>query len=178
MAKVRPILIQIWEDPDFQEFSIQEKLIFIFIFTNDKVTQSGVYQLTYKDVFDKTGVSKVEVKKAILETFSRKVVYDPKNSLIWVKNYLRHNSTSKNPCNVMRSVLNSYKSTKRSDIWGGYWEYNGELIDGLIKKSKSLQRKLADGKIILPESLIKSLPTLEQYISKCSLRVAEDLISK
>lgn len=178
MAKVRPILIQIWNDPDFQEYTVSEKLVFIFIFTNDITTESGVYQLTYKDVFDKTGVPKSEVKKAILETFSKKVAYDTKNSIIWVKNYLRHNCINKNPCNVIRSVLNNFKATKRSPVWDEYWKYNGVLIEELVKKSNSLQHKLADGKIILPDSLIKALPTLDQYIDKPSLRVAEDLISK
>ena len=54
----------------------------------------------------------------------------------------------------------------------------GDLIEELVKKSNSLQRKLADGKIIMPDSLIKALPTLDQYIGKPSLRVADDLISK
>ncbi len=171
MAKVRPILIQIWSDPDFQDYNIQEKLVFIFIFTNDIATQSGVYQLTFKDIFDKTGVSKKDVKEIITKSFQKKVVYDSKNSVIWVKNYLRHNSINKNPCNVIRSVLNDYKATKRSHVWNGYWEHNGHLIEELIKKSCSLQKKLKDTKIILPESLIKSWPTLDQYISKTSLRV-------
>ncbi len=177
MAKVRPILIQIWNDPDFQEYNIQEKLVFIFIFTNDLASESGVYQLTYKDVFDKTGVSKKEVKEIITKSFLEKAIYDPTNSFIWVKNFLKHKCVG-NPCNVIQSILNDYKATKRSPVWDGYWEYNGDLIEELIKKSKSLQWKLADGKILLPDSLIKALPSLKQYIGKCSLRVAEDLISK
>jgi len=170
MAKVRPILIQIWDDPDFQEYSKEEKLVFIFLFTNKKASESGVYQLTYKDVFDNTGVPKSEVKKIIHESFAKKTVYDSKNSFIWVKNFLKHNCVG-NPCNVIQSILNDYKATKRSPVWDGYWEYNRELIEELVKKSKSLQRKLSDGKILLPETIIKTLPNLAQYIDKPLLRV-------
>lgn len=177
MAKVRPILIQIWEDKDFQNFTVSEKLIFISLFTNKDVSESGVYYVTFKTITNLTDVPTSEVKKAILETFSKKIVYDSKNSFIWVKNFLKHNCVG-NPCNVIQSILNDYKATKRSPVWDGYWEYNQDLIEGLVKKSKSLQRKLADGKILLPDSLIKSLPSVGQYIGKCSLRVAEDLISK
>ncbi len=175
MAKKRPILIQIWNDPHFQEYNISEKLVFVFLFTNDKATQSGVYQLTYKDVFDKTGVSKNDVKEIITKSFQEKVAYDSKNSIIWVKNYLRHNSVNKNPCNVISGVVNDYKTTKRSTVWDGYWDHNGYLIEELVKKSKSLQNKLAEGKILLPEPLIKTWPTLDQYINKTSLRVAQDI---
>ncbi len=178
MARSRPILIQIWNDPDFQEYNIQEKLVFIFIFTNEIATQSGVYQLTFKDVFDKTGVSKNDSKEIIIKSFQKKVVYDQRNSIIWVKNYLRHNCINKNPCNVIRSILIDYKATKRSSAWKGYWEYNGDLIESLVKKSCSLQKKLSDGKIVLPDSLIKTCSSLDQYINKTSLRVAQDLISK
>ena len=177
MAKVRPILIQIWEDKDFQNFTVPEKLIFISLFTNKDVSESGVYYVTFKTIKNLIDVPTLEVKKAILETFSEKIVYDPKNSFIWVKNFLKHNCVG-NPCNVIQSILNDYKATKRSSVWDGYWEYNGDLIEELIKKSNSLQRKLVDGKIILPDSSIKSLPNLKQYIDKCSLRVAEGLISK
>lgn len=174
MAKVRPILIQIWNDPHFQEYSISEKLVFVFLFTNDFATESGVYQLTFKNILDGTGVSRKEISEAILNTFRKKVVYDSKNSIIWVKNFLKHNCIG-NPCNVIRSILIDYKSTKRSSAWEGYWEYNGHLIEGLIKKSDSLQKNLIDGKIVLPEPLIKAWPSLGQYMGKCSLRVAEDL---
>lgn len=177
MAKVRPILIQIWEDEDFQNYTVTEKLLFISLFTNKNVTESGVYHITFKTIKNLTDIPLIDVKKTILETFSKKVVYDPKNSLIWVKNFLKHNCVG-NPCNVVRSILIDYKATKRSIVWDGYWEYNGYLIEELVEKSKSLQKKLAEANIILPEPLIKSLPSLSQYIAKCSLRVAEDLISK
>jgi len=173
MARSRAILIQIWNDPHFQEYTITEKLVFLFLFTNEKATQSGVYQLTYKDIFDKTGVSKSDVKEII--TNHKKIVYDPKNHIIWVKNYLKHNSVNKNPCNVVSAVVNDYKTTKRSPVWDGYWEHNGNLIEELIKKSASLQKKLADGKIVLPKPLIKAWPTLDQYINKTNLRVAQDI---
>lgn len=177
MAKVRPILIQIWEDEDFQNYTVTEKLLFISLFTNKNVTESGVYHITFKTIKNLTDIPIRDVKKVILETFSEKVVYDPQNSVIWVKNFLKHNCVG-NPCNVIRSILNDYKATKRSIVWDGYWKFNGYLIEEMVEKSKSLQNKLADGNIVLPVILIKSLPILDQYIGKCSLRVAEDLISK
>ena len=173
MARSRAILIEIWNDPHFQEYTIPEKLVFLFLFTNDKATQSGVYQLTYKDVFDKTGVSKNDVKEIITKSFLKKVVYDQKNSIIGVNIYLRHNSVNKNPCNVVAGVVNDYKTTKRSTVWEGYWNHNGYLIEELVKKSKSLQNKLAEGKIVLPKPLIKAWPTLDQYINKTRVRVAQ-----
>ena len=175
MAKVRPILIQIWEDEDFQNYTVTEKLLFISLFTNKNVTESGVYHITFKTIKNLTDIPIKDVKKAILETFTEKVVYDSKNSLIWVKNFLKHNCVG-NPCNVVRSILIDYKATKRSIVWDGYWEFNGHLIEELIKKSASLQNKLAESKIIFPEQLIKTWPTLEQYINKASLTLAQDLV--
>ena len=175
MAKVRPILIQIWEDEDFQNYTVTEKLLFISLFTNKNVTESGVYHITFKTIRNLTDVPIKDVKKSVLETFSKKVVYDSQNSLIWIKNFLKHNCVG-NPCNVVRSILIDYKATKRSNVWDGYWEHNGYLIEELVEKSKSLQDKLLAAKIVLPEVLIKSCPILEQYINKASLTLAQDLV--
>ena len=148
MANYRPILVQIWKDPHFQEFTISEKLIFIYLFTNESVTESGVYRLTFKTITDMTDVKKSKVEEAILETFKKRIAYDPENSMIWVKNFLRYNGHGK-PNLLVRSILNDYKVSKKSNVWEGYWEHNSDCIEKLINKSAGLQRDIIDRLIVI-----------------------------
>jgi len=170
MANYRPILVQIWKDPDFQEFTISEKLIFIYLFTNESVSESGVYRLTFKTIKNITDVPIPTIERAITETFKKRIVYDQENSIIWVKNFLRYNGHGK-PTLLIRSILNDYKASKKSNVWGGYWEYNCDPIEKLIIKSAGLQREIIDRFIVFPEETISYLPKVSQLLGNSKLSV-------
>ena len=170
MANYRPILVQIWKDPHFQDFTISEKLIFICLFTNESVTESGVYRLTFKTIRNLTDVPMPSVKEAILNTFKKRIVYDQENSIIWVKNFLRYNGHGK-PNLIIRSILNDYEASKKSNVWDGYWEYNCGCIEKLINKSAGLQRDIIDRLIVFPKETVSYLPIVNKLLGNSKLSV-------
>ena len=56
MANYRLLHKSIWTDPDFQEYSSQGKLIFIYLCTSGKTTESGIYPVTPKSIATDTDI--------------------------------------------------------------------------------------------------------------------------
>ena len=48
MSKYKPLYSNLWNDPDFENFTVEQKLIFIFLITNSGVEKSGIYKITNK----------------------------------------------------------------------------------------------------------------------------------
>ena len=71
MAKYRSIHQKIWTDPDFQDYSANGKLIFIYLCTNASTSESGIYAITPKTISDETGIEKEKVSSVADETKER-----------------------------------------------------------------------------------------------------------
>ena len=56
MSGYRPIYKRIWKDPDFQELSAEDKLLFIYLCTNEMTSESGIYPVTAKTIIYETGL--------------------------------------------------------------------------------------------------------------------------
>jgi hypothetical protein len=163
MAEQRQIYVRIWDDPDFEEYPPDGKLIFIHLITNKHVTASGVYPYTFKKIHDKTGIEKAEVMKLINGPLSRCVHYDHKYHLIWVKNRLKYNPSG-NPCVMIRSILNDYRKLRRSEIWDEYWEYNRKRLEKMIDKSEKLKTEISTYQVIMPDKLVESSLKVRQWL--------------
>lgn len=48
MSKYKPLYSSIWNDKDFENYSTEKKLLFIFLITNNLVEKSGIYQISVK----------------------------------------------------------------------------------------------------------------------------------
>ena len=92
----RQIHTQIWKDDWFMELEADEKLLFIYLFSNENTTLAGIYKLNLKVAAFETGLP-IERIKVIIESFARagKVVYA--SGIIWVVNLMRYNATSQSP---------------------------------------------------------------------------------
>lgn len=171
MAKQSPIQFSIWDDPDFEEFKPYDKLIFLHLITNKRLTKSGIFLYTFKAISDKTGIEKSEVKEIIQGSLKKSVEFDEKYSLIWVKNRLKYNIVG-NPKVILRTILKDYHATKRSNLWEQYWEYNREHIECLINKSEKLKRDICAFKIILPDRLQECSSTIRQLLLNSKLIIS------
>jgi hypothetical protein len=74
-----------WKDPWFEQLSIKAKLLFIYLWTNDICTQSGVYCISPRRVEFESGL---EASK-ILPELSIKVRWFEEQSIVWVMNFFR-----------------------------------------------------------------------------------------
>ena len=91
MAKYRPILCAIWDDPDFQDYSPDAKLLFLYLCTNRRTTESGIYPITIKTIQNETCIKKETIKK-LLTNGLKNVSYDFDNSFVFVHRFMNYNS--------------------------------------------------------------------------------------
>jgi hypothetical protein len=92
MAEFRNIHTRIWKDNWFSELETDEKLLFIYLFSNERASVCGMYELPMKYIVFETGISADRVSE-ILNRFSAagKVYYQ--NGIVWVVNLKRYNDS-------------------------------------------------------------------------------------
>lgn len=93
MAKFRTVKSSFWTDSKVVEvFSPEDKYFFLYLLTNPKATQLGIYEFVPKLVAFDMGYS-VEAIKVLLDRFENKygvIKYSKETGEIAIKNYLLH----------------------------------------------------------------------------------------
>lgn len=84
-------------DQWFGELSPAHKLLFIYLFTNERASVSGLYELPLRVIQFETGLDAEQIRSG-LETFASadKVHYDWSASVVWVRNMWKYQG-SKSP---------------------------------------------------------------------------------
>lgn len=72
-----------WQDVWFEQLEPQGKLLFIYLWTNDVVTQSGCYRISKRRIEFETGIPFEE----IIPKLSKKVTWYPDEQIVWVKKF-------------------------------------------------------------------------------------------
>lgn len=94
MANFRMIQTSTWEDEKFQEdFSPEDRLMWLCLLTNPKTTQTGIYKITMKQLEYYSGFSK-ETSKIILDRFINKhnlVKYNDETRELCILNWGKFN---------------------------------------------------------------------------------------
>lgn len=93
MAGYRQIHTQIWKDEWFIELSPEEKLLFIYLFSNDLASISGIYRIPLTVIANESGLSKTFIQQA-LKKFEQqqRVVYD--EGTMWVVNMMKYHQSA------------------------------------------------------------------------------------
>lgn len=92
MAEFRNIHTRIWKDEWFTDLEVDEKLLFIYLFSNQQASVCGMYELPIKFISFETGIDKDRVIE-ILNKFSTagKVHYE--DGVVWVVNLNKYNNS-------------------------------------------------------------------------------------
>jgi uncharacterized phage protein (TIGR02220 family) len=110
MSKSRTIHTKVWTDTWFENLDVKQKLLFIYLLTNDKTNMLGIYEISLRKISFDTGLSNDEISK-ILDQFSKdnKIFY--KENHIILSNFLKHQSY--NP-NMKKSALMVYNELPKA----------------------------------------------------------------
>jgi len=92
MADFRNIHTRIWTDAWFSELQPDEKLMFIYLFSNPNASVCGMYEMPKRNISLDTGISLDRVSE-ILNKLSAagKVFYE--NGIVWVVNLKKYNDS-------------------------------------------------------------------------------------
>lgn len=112
MAIYRQIHIDFWQDEMVVELSAEDKYFFLYLMTNNKTTQSGVYRINRRIMAFDLGWDLSQVDK-LLERFVKygRINYNAEYNEIMVKNWLKYNkATSPKVAKVIDRELKDIKT--------------------------------------------------------------------
>ena len=93
MAVQRYISSSFWSDDWVDSLNIKEKLVYLYLLTNDSTSICGVYKLTIKRIKDDTGVLREEIREILQKFTDDKKAYYVDEYII-LPNWLKHQHLS------------------------------------------------------------------------------------
>jgi hypothetical protein len=117
-----------WTDPWFQQLELEQRYLFIYLWTNEHCNQAGLYQITIATLAFETKLSAEQLPE-LLESLKPKVQWYPDDNLIWVRNFLRRQAKSSKFIIAATKSLNGARIPE--EIRNDFEAYNEELFRGI-----------------------------------------------
>ena len=95
MAVYRQIHVSFWQDDFVLELTPEEKYFYLYLMTNSKTSQCGIYELPKKVMEFETGYNRETVEKLLQKFIDYgKISYECANNELFLRNWMRHNMNS------------------------------------------------------------------------------------
>ena len=95
MAIFRKIHTSFWGDSFIQDLTPEQKYFFLYLLTNDKTKQCGIYEITLRQMCYDTGYNDETVKKLLDFFISKgKIRYSEKSKEVALSNWLKYNDST------------------------------------------------------------------------------------
>lgn len=149
MAIYRPVHVTFWQDPKvIEEMTPEDKLFYLYLITNPKTTQTGIYQITKKQMSFELGYS-IESINALMDRFEnhhKTIVYNKETRELAIINWGRYNfPRAGTPIeNCVKKELSEVKDKELIKIVGERVENNKirDIFESFITDSRD---ELRDG---------------------------------
>jgi hypothetical protein len=95
MAVFRKVHCSFWSDPFIADLNQQRKLFYLYILTNERTKQCGIYEISKKQISYDLGYS-IDIVSNLIEYFSKigKIKYNETTKELAVKNWLKFNGST------------------------------------------------------------------------------------
>lgn len=107
MAIFRKIHTSFWSDPFIQDLDNDHRLFYLYLLTNEKTKQCGIYEISKKQIAFELGYSIDKVSKLLAYFIkSGKILYSEETKEVALKNWIKYNgSTSPKVVSCIKSEL-------------------------------------------------------------------------
>lgn len=137
MAVYRKIHVSFWADPFIMDLQTDQKLFYLYLLTNDKTKQCGIYELPLKQICFDTGFTEEQAKKLInFFVAQNKIKYSANFREIALKNWNRYNG-SESP-KVFECVCNEIQHIKDETLIR--YVYSTDRVS-ILKRNKNKNKK-------------------------------------
>ena len=111
MAIFRKIHISFWSDPFIQDLDNEQRLFYLYLLTNEKTKQCGIYEISKRQISFNLGIDSEKVTELIgYFVNAGKIRYSLETNEIAIKNWMKYNSsTSPKVVSCIKSELCSIK---------------------------------------------------------------------
>lgn len=106
MAKLRSVSTAFWSDPFIEDLTPNEKLLFLYLVTNEKTNMLGIYESSIKKISFETGLTKSEVSNA-LKGFEKVSKVKYVNNFVILVNFMKHQNFN---TNMKKSAIDIYNN--------------------------------------------------------------------
>lgn len=147
MAKYRQVHVEFWQDGFVLELTPEEKYFYIYLMTNSKTTQCGIYELPKRIIETETGYNRETVDK-LLSRFTEygKILYDDTTREIMIVNWIKFNwINSVKVMALIKKELQSIKNTHYINVFRDMCIQYGYRIDTLgidLGEERELEREV------------------------------------
>ncbi len=115
MAVYRQVHTSYWQDAFVLELTPEEKYFYLYLMTNSKTRQCGIYELPIKIIELETGYNTETIEKLIQKfTEYKKIIYSRETNEICILNWPKYNPT-KNP-KIKKCVETELKDIKNRQL--------------------------------------------------------------
>jgi hypothetical protein len=122
MTKFRQVHTKIWKDDWFMDLSATNKLFFLYLFTNERASISGIYELPLKVMSFESGLTNKEIEDAFnVFNVAGKARYQ--DGVVWVASLRKYHET-KSP-KVQTKILADVSAVKDCELRGIYCDLYG-----------------------------------------------------
>lgn len=127
MAIFRKIHVHFWSDVFIQSLTPEQKFFFLYLLTNEKTKQCGIYEITLRQISYDTGYN-IETVNTLISFFEKcgKVRFSAETCEMAIKNWDKYNG-SKAP-DVQNLVNKELKSIKNKEL--PKWLHSGTTQGG------------------------------------------------
>ncbi len=169
MAKYRQLYTEFWSDSFVLELTPEEKYFYLYLISNSKTTQCGIYEISKRIIETETGYNRDTVEKLIKRFCDyNKILYCEETKELMVINWVKYNAP--NNINAIKCVHRELSKIKHKDF-----------LKILFKKCKEAQLDVERifGNLIIWEvcSEVFTEPSLEK-VDKLPLSSTLDMNSE
>ena len=159
MSIYRHVHINYWQDAFILDLTPEEKYFYIYLLTNSKTKQCGIYELPMRIIETETGYNRETIDKLInrFEEYD-KIVYDKSTKEIYLKNWTKHNKITS--FKVKKCVEKELSKVKSKDLIKQFLE---EAIKYGYEIDYNLENIEDKGENNFKDESIYSKPTDEQF---------------
>lgn len=95
MAIFRKVHVTFWRDEFVEGLTPEQKFFYLYLLTNDRTTQCGIYEITIKQMCYDTGYNEETIKKLIIYFINTgKLIYSEHTKEMALKNWGKYNDST------------------------------------------------------------------------------------
>ena len=95
MAIFRKVHVTFWRDEFVEGLTPEQKFFYLYLLTNDRTTQCGIYEITIRQMCYDTGYNEDTIKKLILFFINTgKLIYSEHTKEMALKNWGKYNDSN------------------------------------------------------------------------------------
>jgi hypothetical protein len=161
MATYRKLHTTFWTDPFVEDLTQEQKLFYLYLITNTKTKQSGIYEITKKYMEFETGFRIEKISELITDFVNKgKILYSEKTNEIAIVNWVKHNLSISH--SVLKCIETDLYEVKDKDLVRALYKDDYiQLLKSVPQATKGTNGKMVGGAYTPLIEYLESIHTMD-----------------